>query len=382
MAHLFTPLGKTEIARRIAKVTDCPFIKVEATKYTEVGFHGRDVDTMIIDLVRLTTVQLKNKKRRLAKATVTEKVEQKILDALVGVGGSESERANYLSLLRDGALENQLIEIEVNPQKPTASPIAGSDDPSSPDPYKTLFFTPGPASMRKELRKVLVSEARKLLEESELDNQTSEDFTRDAIAAVEKNGIVFIDEIDKICSDSSSLRNADASAEGVQRDLLPLLEGTTISTKMGDIQTEHILFIASGAFHSSKPSDLLAEIQGRLPIRVELKALDENELYRVLVEPKNNLIAQQIALFEVEGVTLQFEPDSIRELARTACQINRSVENIGARRLHTVVERVVEEYSFNLGPATRGTTIVITKEIVQERVKDLMKSTDLMRFLL
>ena len=310
--------GKTEIARRLAKVADAPFIKVEATKFTEIGFHGRDVDSIISDLVRVSISQMKGKKRRLLRERIRERVEAKILDALTGPGGGA--RADFLHLLRQNLLDQQEVEIEI-PVKQSGGGGAGvggvggggglgsaqsEESVSPPSNERVLEFalrglTGGSALKgRKELRKLLISEARPLLEEAEYDAALSqEDVTKEAIKAVEEDGIVFLDEVDKICSPASSYRYADASAEGVQRDLLPLLEGTTVTTKHGDVKTDHILFIASGAFHAVKPSDMLAELQGRLPIRVELKGLTQDEMYTILTQTENNLIQQQVQLMAV-----------------------------------------------------------------------------------
>ena len=316
--------GKTEIARRLAKVADAPFIKVEATKFTEIGFHGRDVDSIISDLVRIAITQMKGKKKRQLRERIRERVEGKILDALTGPG--PGARADFLHLLRANLLDQQEVEVEI-PIKQGGGGQAGSggmsglggggsgggsglgssqSDDSPPTNERVLEFAlrglTGGSGLkgRKELRKILISEARPLLEEAEYEAALAqEDVTKEAIKAVEEDGIVFLDEVDKICSPASSYRYADASAEGVQRDLLPLLEGTTVSTKHGDVKTDHILFIASGAFHAVKPSDMLAELQGRLPIRVELKGLSQEEMYHILTQTENNLIQQQIQLLGV-----------------------------------------------------------------------------------
>ena len=351
-----TGCGKTEIARRLARVTDAPFVKVEATKFTETGFHGRDVDSIISDLVRVSISQMKGKKRRQLKEKVRERVEQKLLDALTGPGGEQ--RSDFLHLLRHNLLDQQEIEVEI-PVKHNAAQGGGlggagaglassSDDasssssPTSPSDVRVLEFalrglTSGGGGLkgRKELRKLLIADARPLLEEAEYEAAMSaEDVTKEAIRAAEEDGIVFLDEIDKICSPASSYRYADASAEGVQRDLLPLLEGTNISTKHGDVRTDHILWVVAGAFHAVKPSDMLAELQGRLPIRVELKALTEQEMYSVLTQTENNLIQQQIALLHVDGLELTFTDDAIRHIAKGAPHTQQSSSGHPLTALH------------------------------------------------
>ena len=448
--------GKTEIARRLARVLDAPFVKVEATKFTEIGFHGRDVDSIIGDLVRVSIGQMKAKRRRQLREKVRERVEAKLLDALTGPGG---QRADFLSLLRAQLLDQQEVEIEVPIKQSGAgagaaagmtaagsglssSNFSSSDDASafssssaasSPSEVRVLEFAlrgltgGGGGKGRKELRKLLIADARPLLEEAEYEAaMSSEDVTKEAIKAVEEGGVVFLDEVDKICSPASSHRYADASAEGVQRDLLPLLEGTTVSTKHGDVRSDYILWVAAGAFHAVKPSDLLAELQGRLPIRAELRGLTEEEMYTVLTQTENNLIQQQIALLQVDGVHLTFTDDAIRHIAKghhtaaaatpptlhtghtpprrlhpsslpltavcvrccvrwlcaVACEVNQFAENIGARRLHTIIEKLCDDVSFDAPDLPAGTQVVIDKDTVQLKMQALMQQTDLTRFLL
>ena len=333
--------GKTEIARRLARLTESPFIKVEATKFTEVGFHGKDVDTIVSDLVRIAIQGLKTRRKAEAKAAIQRAVQDKILEALTS-GGTSAE--TFRASLEQGALEGIEIEIEV-PIKDPSSDSSNNDSPSNSkqaqqDAFRAiaLSITQRLSGKRTEVRKLTISEARPLLEEAHMDTLfRPEDLVKDALKAVAEDGIVFIDEIDKIASGGSeSARSADASAEGVQRDLLPLIEGTTVTTKQGDVATDHILFIASGAFHSVKPSDLLAELQGRLPIRVELQALTEEELYKILSQTENSLIQQQVELLAVDNVKLTWKDDAVREIARGQQQRRRCRMNF-ARTLNSPV---------------------------------------------
>lgn len=381
-----TGSGKTEIARRLAKLTNAPFVKVEATKFTEVGFHGRDVDSIIRDLVRSSIALTRQRRRRENKEKIGALVDERILDALLGkpspdavLGNSPSDvkfREDMRQQLRGGALDSTMISVEL--------PIK-EQEPQMGGAMKFLFVTSSRPGRKTEHREMPISEARPLLEEQEAEKLFSgDDVVREAIRHAESDGIVFLDEIDKIVSDKSGSfgRSADASAEGVQRDLLPLIEGSTVSTKYGNVNTDHILFIASGAFHSVKPSDMLAELQGRLPIRVELKALTEQDFFRILTETENNLIKQQAALLKAENVDLEFTPDAIREVARVAYELNNSVENIGARRLHAVIERIVEEISFEAADMPAGSKITVDVQIVKTRVGELLKKTDLTRYIL
>merc|ERR1719502_1498272 len=361
-----TGCGKTEIARRMAKLSQAPFLKVEATKYTEVGFHGKDVDQIIRDLVDISINITKKRIKEEIKDQVNNAVENRILDALVGPNTDQRTRESMRTTLISGELEDRKVDIEV-PAK------------SAGDKFGSITFDGGtqgafmgvPGDLSKlmnsmktkktEKKQMYIKDARVALADAESERILEDyDLVKEAIAAVEESGIVFIDEIDKLVT-SGDYRGADASSEGVQRDLLPIIEGSTISTKHGNVNTDYILFIASGAFHSSKPSDLLAELQGRLPIRVNLNGLTEEDLYRILTEPVNNLIKQQKALLETEKVVLDIGDDAIREIARVAAEVNRSVENIGARRLHTIVERIVEDISFE-APEKQGETIKVTPE--------------------
>lgn len=380
-----TGCGKTEIARRLARLTDSPFIKVEATKFTEVGFHGKDVDSIVQDLVRVAINGLKVRRKAEAKAAIQRAVQDKILEALTA-GGSSAE--TFRAALESGALEGIEIEIEV----PIRDPSADGGDEKGGAPQKreadmfqqfALRLARQLSGKRTELRKLSIAEARPLLEEAHMDTlYRPEDLVKDALSEVAQDGIVFIDEIDKICTGKNEPSHADASAEGVQRDLLPLLEGTTVSTKQGDVKTDHILFIASGAFHAVKPADLMAELQGRLPIRVELAALSEGELYRILTETENNLCQQQVELLAVDRVTLRWEDEAKREIARVAAEVNRSVENIGARRLATVIERIVDDISYVASDVPQGTTYVIDAAFVRAKVTSMLKTADLRKFIL
>lgn len=378
-----TGCGKTEIARRIAKLVQAPFIKVEATKFTEVGFHGKDVDQIIKDLVDISINMTKKRIREEVTQDLGSLVEERILDALLGSNMDETQRETYRGLLRSGQIEHRTIEIDVPPPKANEKAgVAGFGDNPAMILLGDVMKNGGRVGGRKADRKKLkISEARPLLMDAEVEKVVdSRDVEKEAIAAVEESGIVFIDEIDKLVN-GGDYKGADASSEGVQRDLLPLIEGTTITTKHGNVNTDFILFIAAGAFHSSKPSDLLAELQGRLPIRVALKALSEQELYRILTEPVNNMIRLQTEMMKAEDVELTFTNEAIAEIARVACLTNKTVENIGARRLHTVIEKVIEEVSFDAADKA-GEKIVITEEYVKKRVGDLMTSADLRKYIL
>ena len=381
-----TGCGKTEISRRLSSLSEAPFIKVEATKFTEVGFHGRDVDTIIRDLVDNSIALTKKQRRRKAEKEIQHVVEKKILAALVGSATVESNQHTvYLEYLRNGQLDGQEIEVEV----PGASPSAGGAvaiDANSVQPMglNELIGRIGKAvNQQKSVKKnITVKEARKVLTEIEMQQLLeSDDVNAEAIENAEQNGIVFIDEIDKICSGDGDRFSGDASAEGVQRDLLPLIEGSTINTKFGNVDTNFMLFICSGAFHQCKPADLLPELQGRLPVRVELAGLTTEDLYRILTEPTYNLIKQQVALMSTEGVDLTFTDEGIRRVAEVAAEINTNVENIGARRLQTVLERVTEEISFE-ADELKAQQIEVGAELVDEKVGDMMKKIDLSKFVL
>jgi len=377
-----TGCGKTEIARRMAKLCEAPFIKVEATKFTEVGFHGKDVDTIIKDLVDVSINMTRRKMKEQVKDAAAAAAEEKILITLVGTNMDARSKESFREQLRNGELEDHTIDIEIPPKsngQDKGGMAISFDNAKDIISHLTRAAAAGPK--RKDTKKLKISEARPLLEDAEADRLLEDvDLVREAITAVEESGIVFIDEIDKIVS-SGDYRGADASSEGVQRDLLPLIEGSSISTKYGNVNTDFVLFIASGAFHTSKPSDLLAELQGRLPIRVTLKGLTEEDMYRILTEPKTNLIYQQVQLMRSENVELIFTDDAIREVARVAFLTNRTVENIGARRLHTVIERVMEEISFD-APDRAGERVEITADYVKTRVGDLMLNTDMRKYIL
>mmetsp|Transcript_30231 Transcript_30231/g.50798 ORF Transcript_30231/g.50798 Transcript_30231/m.50798 type:complete len:503 (+) Transcript_30231:6-1514(+) len=368
-----TGVGKTEIARRLAKLSGAPFLKVEATKFTEVGFHGRDVDQIIRDLVEVGIQLSKAKMRAKIRPRIEKDAEEKLLDMIAGEDSKSLTRETFRTMLKDGLLNDREVEIDI-----TSDSNTGPDSQPNIEMLMKMLHT-----SRSRRVKMTVKEAIPFIIRQEGDKLINQDAVlREAIELVEQEGIVFIDEIDKICTPAGSGHSrADASAEGVQRDLLPLIEGSTVSTKHGNIDTSKILFIASGAFYSAKPSDLLAELQGRLPIRVELTALDEKSLYKILTEPEFNLIKQQIALMKTEGIDLQFQEDAIKEIAHLAAEINSSIENIGARRLHTVIERIVEEISFDCDKHSTE-PVVITAEDVKTRLLPMLKKMDLGRYIL
>ncbi|XP_024388208.1 uncharacterized protein [Physcomitrium patens] len=413
-----TGCGKTEIARRLAKIAYAPFVKVEATKFTEVGFHGRDVDQIIRDLVDNAIALQRQKMRAKLVKEVENVVEARLLDIFIsrqlppvevspietwppalniGQVGSASRvegespvpeaRVDYEAfrqLYRDGALDNRKIQLDI-PDGRSRLPLEiggasgfGVNELVFRLPQMEKFLK----SQRMERMEITIADAKPILREIEMEKRLNLDqITKDAIMLAESDGIVFIDEIDKIVTNHETRYGADASSEGVQRDLLPIIEGSVVSTKYGNVNTDHILFICSGAFHSCKPSDMLAELQGRLPIRVELKGLGREDLYRILTEPETNIIRQQQLLMKTEDIHLVFTDDAIEELAKVAAEVNRSVDNIGARRLHTVVERVVEDISFH-APERSGETYTIDKESVQRAVGDFLKKADLSRFVL
>jgi ATP-dependent HslUV protease ATP-binding subunit HslU len=376
-----TGCGKTEISRRLAKLAGAPFLKVEATKFTEVGYVGRDVDSIVRDLVEVGLGLVRDSKRKEVKVLAEKNAEERVLDALVGGSASTGTREAWRKRLRNNELNDKEIEIQVaetGPQFPTF------DIPGGQVGMLNLNDMLGKAfGQRMKPRRASVGQSYDLLVAQESDKLLDQDqITQDAVRSVENNGIVFLDEIDKITSRSEAGRvGADVSREGVQRDLLPLLEGTTVSTKYGPVKTDHVLFIASGAFHLAKPSDLLPELQGRLPIRVELKPLTREDFRRILTEPEASLIKQYVALMATEGVTLDFSADGVDALADIAAQVNSTVENIGARRLQTVMERVLDEISFAAADRT-GETIRIDAAYVMARIGDLAKNTDLSKFIL
>jgi ATP-dependent HslUV protease ATP-binding subunit HslU len=374
-----TGVGKTEIARRLAKLANAPFLKVEATKFTEVGYVGRDVDQIIRDLLEAGIGMVKAGKRKEVEAQAEMNAEARVLDALVGANASEATRESFRKKLRGNELNSNEIEIQVADSGVPSFDIPGM--PGGSGAVINLSDIMGKAfGGRTKTRKVTVEQAHELLMAEESDKLLDQEkIIAEAIFSVENNGIVFLDEIDKICAREG--RAGDVSREGVQRDLLPLIEGTTVSTKHGPVQTDHILFIASGAFHVAKPSDLLPELQGRLPIRVELKALTQEDFQRILVEPEASIIKQYKALMLTEGVTLDVTEDGVAELARVAAEINSTVENIGARRLQTVMERVLDDVSFTATDRS-GETVLIDQAFVQKHVSGLAKNTDLSKFIL
>ncbi|MBS0470117.1 MAG: ATP-dependent protease ATPase subunit HslU [Proteobacteria bacterium] len=379
-----TGVGKTEISRRLARLAEAPFIKVEATKFTEVGYVGRDVEQIVRDLIEVGIAQVRAARRRDVEAQAEARAEDRMLDALVG-NSSGATRETFRKQLRQGELDQKEVELEMKD--------AGGN------PLGNIFDIPGMGNGQVSMvnisdmlgkalggkgkkRRMTVAEAHAPLVAEEADKLLDEDaILREAIHTVENHGIVFLDEIDKICARSEMRGGGDVSREGVQRDLLPLIEGTTVATKHGQVKTDHILFIASGAFHIAKPSDLLPELQGRLPIRVELKALTRDDFQRILTEPEASLIRQYVALMQTEGVTLDFTPDGIGAIADVAAQVNASVENIGARRLQTVMERVLDDASYSASERG-GEKIVIDAAYVHARVDDLAKDQDLSRFIL
>jgi ATP-dependent HslUV protease ATP-binding subunit HslU len=376
-----TGVGKTEISRRLAKLANAPFIKVEATKFTEVGYVGRDVEQIVRDLLEAGIGIVRDAKRKEVEAKAQLNAEERVIDALVGASASSSTRETFRRKLRESELDEKEIEIQV--AESTSMPsfeIPGM--PGSQVGMINLSDMLGKAlGQRTRPRRVTVKESFDILMAEESDKLIDDDMiVQDAIRNVENNGIVFLDEIDKICARSERV-GADVSREGVQRDLLPLIEGTTVGTKHGPVKTDHILFIASGAFHIAKPADLLPELQGRLPIRVELRALSREDFRRILTEPKACLINQYVALMATEGLTLEFTEDAIDAIADIAVEVNTSVENIGARRLMTVMERILDDISFNAADR-KGETITIDATYVRHHIGDLARNADLSKFIL
>ena len=378
-----TGVGKTEISRRLSRLAEAPFIKVEATRFTEVGYVGRDVEQIIRDLIEIAIAMEREKKRKEVKAKAELKAEDKVLDALVGNKASVATRESFRKRLRTGDLDNNEIEIEV---QNTSSPLQSFEIPGMPGGNVGMvnlgdILGKSMGGKKGKKKKMTVKESHDILVAQESDKMIEEDkIIKEAKRATEDNGIVFLDEIDKVSARSDRV-GGDVSREGVQRDLLPLIEGTTVSTKHGPIKTDHILFIASGAFQLAKPSDLLPELQGRLPIRVELDALKEDDFKRILKEPDNSLIKQYKELLNTENVNLEFTDDGIDMLAKISAEVNSSVENIGARRLHTIIEKVLDEISFNATDRA-GETIKIDKKYVQDNLGNLVKDTDLSKFIL
>jgi len=385
-----TGVGKTEIARRLSRLADAPFIKVEATKFTEVGYVGRDVDTIVRDLAETAIKQAREQETRKVQSRAADLAEERILDALLpparslGFGSpveepESSTRQKFRKKLREGELNDKEIEVEIAALQPQMEILAPPGMEELTTQIQSMFQNLG--SGRRRLRKLRVTEAMKLLTEEEAAKLINdEDLKSRALRNVEQNGIVFIDEMDKIAS-RSEVAGADVSRQGVQRDLLPLVEGTTVSTKYGMIKTDHILFIGSGAFHFAKPSDLIPELQGRFPIRVELDSLSVSDFEQILTSTDACLTAQYVALLATEGVTLEFRSDAIKRLAEIAWQVNEKTENIGARRLYTVMEKLLEDISFEAGRAS-GQSVVIDAAYVDSRLKDLAQSEDLARYVL
>jgi ATP-dependent HslUV protease ATP-binding subunit HslU len=391
-----TGVGKTEISRRLAKLAQAPFLKVEASKFTEVGYVGRDVESMIRDLTELAINLVKEEERGKVALRAREQAEERVLDLLLpprpvgirpeGASGTDREdetqgtREKLRRMLREGKLDERLVDVEVSA---SSGPMLQIMTPQGMEEIeqnlKDLFSNLMPKKSKR--RRLRVSEAIELLTQEEANRLIDMDaVTKEAVRRVEHAGIVFIDEIDKIAG-RESVHGPDVSREGVQRDLLPIVEGSTVSTKYGTVRTDHILFIASGAFHVAKPSDLIPEFQGRFPIRVELDALTQADFVRILTEPKNALIKQYVALLETEGVRLDFSPDAVDEIARIAAQVNERTENIGARRLHTVLERLLDEVSFT-APEMRGRAVAIDGATVRERLEPILEDQDLSRYIL
>jgi len=394
-----TGVGKTEIARRLARLTKSPFIKIEASKFTEVGYVGRDVESLIRDLTELSRNIVLEEQRELNKTNAQQKAEERLLDLLLpkpsGFGdvdergqtkdplGEESykrTREKFHKLLLDGKLDDREVEFEVSEKTPEIHLMAGNDLEQMGMNIKDIMGGLMPSQPKK--RRLKVPEAFEILAQEEADKLIDpENVNQEAINRTEQAGIVFLDEIDKVASGGNSNQSPDVSREGVQRDLLPIVEGSTVQTKYGPVKTDHILFIAAGAFHISKPSDLLPELQGRFPIRVELSSLEKEEFIRILKEPRNALIRQYIALLETEGITLSFSDDSIDGIADFACKINEQNENIGARRLHTIMERLIEDISFN-APELENKTITIDRPYVEKAISEIAENIDLTRYIL
>ena len=377
-----TGVGKTEISRRLAKLADAPFIKVEATKFTEVGYVGRDVEQIIRDLVETSIGMIREKKRKEVEAKAHLLAEERVVNALVGENASSSTKDSFRKKLRSGELDDKEIELKI---KDSPSNMSSFEIPGMPGAQMGMVNIGdmlGKALGDKfKSKKMLVKESYDILLQEESDNLLDhESIVQEALKSVQNHGIVFIDEIDKICA-RENRQGADVSREGVQRDLLPLIEGTSVSTKHGIVKTDHILFITSGAFHLAKPSDLLPELQGRLPIRVELEALTSDDFKRILKEPDYSLIKQYVALLKTENVDLEFSEDGIDAIATIASEVNATVENIGARRLHTIIEKILDDISFTATDRA-GEKIIINKEYINKNLDNLVKDTDLSKFIL
>ncbi len=380
-----TGVGKTEISRRIAKLIEAPFIKVEATKFTEIGYVGRDVEQIIRDLVDLAIKQLKDKKSKETKDKALQKAEQDVLDALVGDKATQATRDKYLQDLREGLLDDKMVKIKVKDNRVLQMPeldIPGLPPGTQMGMLNLNDVFSGALGQNTKMQEMTVRQSYDVFIEQATEAMINpEKIKAEAINLVENQGIVFIDEIDKICARGSERTSGEVSREGVQRDLLPLIEGTSVTTKHGVVKTDFILFVASGAFHIAKPSDLLPELQGRLPVRVCLEALTEDDFRRILCEPEVNLIEQYKALIKTEGVTLLFEDNAISEIARISTHLNNIVENVGARRLHTVMERLLEDVSFEAGEGIKS-EVVIDKVYVEKHVSGLLEKPDLSEFIL
>jgi len=376
-----TGVGKTEVSRRLAKLANAPFIKVEATKFTEVGYVGRDVEQIVRDLVESAVGMIRENKRKIVETQARDTAEERLLDALVGEDAQSSTREVFRRKLRNGELDDKAVDVDL---ADTSGGMPMMDIPGGGGSMGMINLGDmlGKAMGERTKRvRTTVKDAYQPLIDEEADKLIDEDtISREAVRAVEEDGIVFLDEIDKVAGNAGR-SGADVSREGVQRDLLPLIEGTTVSTKRGPIKTDHILFIASGAFHIAKPSDLLPELQGRLPIRVELNGLSRDDMRRILVEPEASLIRQQKALLEAEGVSLEFDEKALDALADLAVKVNDTVENIGARRLHTVLERLLDDISFTASER-KGETITISADYVAEQLSDLVGDADLSKFIL
>jgi len=377
-----TGVGKTEIARRLAKLAQAPFIKVEATKFTEVGYVGRDVEQIIRDLVEIGINETRERHKQEVRQKAEAAAEERVLDALVGENASAVTRESFRQKLHKGELGDKEIEIEVPEVDNSGSSFDIPGMPGSSVSMISLGDIMGKAlGGRKKKKRVTVDESYEILISQEADNLLDEEkIKKEAIEVVEQSGIVFLDEIDKVCTRSEQ-RGGDVSREGVQRDLLPLIEGCTVTTKHGSVKTDYILFIAGGAFHLAKPSDLLPELQGRLPIRVELKALTREDFKRILVEPESSLLKQYSAMMKTENVDLSFSDDAVEKIAELTADINKNIENIGARRLHTILERILDDISFTASEKS-GEKIVIDAEFVVKHIGDLAQNTDLSRFIL
>jgi ATP-dependent HslUV protease ATP-binding subunit HslU len=377
-----TGVGKTEIARRLARLAAAPFIKVEATKFTEVGYVGRDVDTIVRDLVEISVKQTREQAVKRVRARAEDAAEDRVLDVLAGFKGAEEEsatRQKFRKRLREGELDDKEIDIEVSAAQPQMEILAPPGMEELTSQIQGMLSNLG--SGRRKLRRMKIREAMQLIVEEEAGRLVNDDELKTlALANAEQNGIVFLDEIDKITS-RSEMQGADVSRQGVQRDLLPLVEGTTVSTRYGMVKTDHILFIASGAFHLAKPSDLIPELQGRFPIRVELDSLSVDDFERILVSTDASQVKQYQALLGTEGLVVEFRPQAIRRIAEIAFQVNESTENIGARRLYTVLEKLLEEISFDAGKRGPG-NVTIDAAYVDERLAELSKNEDLARFVL